>query len=140
MVIGAKDWKMSESGKLVVPEVLKEELVIRIHEEIGHASRDGTYNKIKELSYDLTLREVRNVLQKCKVCSQHNAGRRAKRKEILSIKSRNVWGIVGMDVAGPLSVRGKSVEKYFIVLVDSKSGYAMKHCCRLVNANSVKML
>lgn len=42
VAIGAKDWKMSESGKVVVPEALKEELVIRIHEEIGHASRDAT--------------------------------------------------------------------------------------------------
>jgi transposase InsO family protein len=134
--VGIEEWEDSPMGR-VVPEKSVKEVVLAIHEGLGHAGARPTRRELEIHNLCIKEKRVREVIQECVNCGQYNAGRRGQRSEGLTIESTVPWGSVCMDVAGPMGITGKKGEKYLIVLVDSMSGYVTTRAVRSANGNSV---
>ncbi|XP_047214804.1 hemicentin-2 isoform X3 [Girardinichthys multiradiatus] len=104
--VGIEKWDRMPQG-WALPEEYVGEVVLSVHEALGHAGVLPTRKELKEQEFWISMKHIRCVLRDCEVCGQYNAGCRGQRLEGLTIKSTIPWGSVCMDVVGPMGITGK---------------------------------
>jgi hypothetical protein len=119
--------KVGFTEQIVVPKVLKTELLIWSHESptAGHFGRDRTYLKLAARYYWDTMRkDVESWVRCCVSCQSRKTPPGIKRAPLQPNVSTGPWERLIMDIKGPL-VTTHQGNKYIQVIMDHYMKFAI---------------
>ena len=113
------------SDCVVVPEVLRDPLLMLAHDYSGHNGFRRTYNAMKRQYYWPGMRK--DILRHCKTCHQcvlQNQGGGEVGFDHFNVPSLPMEFIC-MDLVGPISPRTSKGNKYILTVIDMLTGYTI---------------
>ena len=118
-----------EDGKtvecVVIPEVLREPLLMLAHNYSGHNGFRRTYNAMKRQYYWLGIRkDILRHCKKCHQCSLQNQGTGEIRFDHFEVPSLPMEFIC-MDLVGPISPQTSKGNRYMLTVIDMMTGYTI---------------
>lgn len=107
--------------RLYVPEELQKDLIVCIHEEVGHFGRYKVYALMKQRYYFTNMsRIIGRVVRSCEVCQKSKHTLRNHTGPIKTVIAVDVGERVFCDIYGPLPA-GRYGYKYIFVIQDAFS-------------------
>jgi hypothetical protein len=91
----------------------KNELIAKIHEELGHAAVEPTYTHMLQLGFKWKnmFKNVNEWIHRCIVCQKFHLGNRNLEKFRLRIEG--IFSKIGIDCVGPLPKSGNKKKNYY---------------------------
>lgn len=127
---------------VVLPEVLREEMIQQVHLEMGHQGAYKIIAYIKSRMYWPHLaRDVKEVVRKCHVCQLAKCNNFKYAGPCKSIVTKEIGDLVMADLYGPLP-SGTMGYQYILVVQDSFSKFVKLYPLRRATASAciIKML
>ena len=110
---------------IVVPEVLRNPLLMLAHDYSGHNGFRRTYNALKRQYYWPGMRK--HILKHCKSCHQCSLQNQGPRE--LEFGHFNVPSVpmefICMDLVGPITPQTSKGNKYMLTVIDMLTGYTI---------------
>ena len=118
-----EDGKMAEC--VVVPEVLREPLLMLAHNYSGHNGFRRTYNAMKRQYYWPGIRkDILRHCKKCHQCSLQNQGTGEIEFDHFEVPLLPMEFIC-MDLVGPISPQTSQGNRYMLTVIDMMTGYTI---------------
>ena len=118
-----KDGKTAEC--VVVPEVLRDPLLMLAHNYSGHNGFRRTYNAMKRQYYWPGMqKDILRHCKKCHQCSLQNQGTREIGFDHFEVPSLPMEFIC-MDLVGPISPQTSKGNRYMLTVIDMMTGYTI---------------
>ena len=108
---------------VVVPDILKESLMILAHDEQGHNGFKRTYNALKTLYYWKGMkRHIQLHCRRCKTCARHNVHNNEVYKEHFKAPSQPME-FLAMDLIGEFHPASSKGNRYALTAICMLTGF-----------------
>lgn len=113
----------NKNERILVPAVLREELIDKIHEGYGHIGINKTIKLISRYFHLCGIYRITNeIIRSCKQCQVNKTPNKSYWSEYQVIMPKEPLDLVSVDFYGPLP-QGIGGVKYILVIIDNFSKY-----------------
>ena len=130
--------KMNQNGKIIVPKLLKEDIIMDTHIKHGHLSQENTVKKIKEYFWwENMTEEIKQEIKKCDLCARNKIRTQGVNVEDGRIEANENLEVISIDTIGKLKTTKKKNE-HLLMMMDVKTKFVKMVPIARANAKTVK--